>query len=151
MLDNSSGPGDVGLLIVVDGFQPKHKNKATMRTICGYIMAMEPTERYKDKNVITFAVIPSPKKPANLMSFLDPILSEIKDLDIFHGVTGDIPGIAELMNHREHNCLHGCRFAIQLSIPSWGMRIFQAQKTCEHEKILLMVEVIFIWMMFPQP
>ncbi|KAG1435702.1 hypothetical protein G6F56_013869 [Rhizopus delemar] len=75
-----ANPGDVGLLIVVDGFQPKHKNKATMTTICGYIMTMEPTERYKDENVITFAVIPGPKKPANLMSFLDPILSEIKDL-----------------------------------------------------------------------
>lgn len=40
-----ANPGDVGLLIVVDGFQPKHKNKATMTTICGYIMTMEPTER----------------------------------------------------------------------------------------------------------
>lgn len=109
--------------------------------------------------MITFAVIPGPKKPANLMSFLDPILSEIKDLgehgfdikkngeSIFcgkvylMGITGDIPGIAELMNHHGHNCLHGCRFCDTVADTTMDMRIFQAQETCEHDKILLMVEV----------
>lgn len=36
--------------------------------------------RYKDENVITFGLIPGPKKPKNLMSFLEPIYEEIREL-----------------------------------------------------------------------
>ena len=37
--------GDIGLMVVVDGFQPKHKAEVTMTTICCYIMSMDPAER----------------------------------------------------------------------------------------------------------
>ena len=61
------------------------------------------------------------------MSFLEPIYEEIKQLGIRGFVvkkgdvkveegkvylmsnTGDIPGIADLMNHDDHMCKHGCR------------------------------------------
>ncbi|CAO3690925.1 unnamed protein product [Rhizopus stolonifer] len=137
---------DIGLLVVVDGFQPKYKKKSTMTSVCCYIMSMDPAERYyfdkihclsitdctlfcryKNDNVLTLDVIPGPKKPANLMSFLVPIYKEIKQLgesgmvvekegvEVYRckvhlmGNTGDIPGIAELMNHDGHMSTNGCR------------------------------------------
>lgn len=36
---------DIGLMLVVDGFQPRHKAKTTMTTICCYIMNLDPAER----------------------------------------------------------------------------------------------------------
>lgn len=137
---------DIGLLVVVDGFQPKYKKKSTMTSVCCYIMSMDPAERYyfdmihcssitdctlfcryKNDNVLTLAVIPGPRKPADLMSFLVPIYEEIKQLgergmvvekegvEVYRckvhlmGNTGDIPGIAELMNHDGHMSTNGCR------------------------------------------
>ncbi|KAG1439743.1 hypothetical protein G6F56_012190 [Rhizopus delemar] len=120
-------PGDIGLLIVVDGFQPKYHKNTTMTSIVCYVMSMDPNERYKDHNVISLGIIPGPNKPDNLMSFLESIYEEIKQLGIRGFVvkkgdvtveegkvylmsnTGDIPGIADLMNHDGHMCKHGCR------------------------------------------
>lgn len=77
--------------------------------------------------MIPLAIIPGPKKPKYLMTFLKPIIDEINSLsvqgfmvekngEIVHqskvfllGMTGDIPGIADLMNHRGHMSEHGCR------------------------------------------
>ena len=105
--------------------------------------------------MITFAVIPGPKKPANLMSFLDPILSEIKDLgehgfdikkngeSIFcgkvylMGITGDIPGIAELMNHHGHNCLHGCRFCDTVADTTMGHAYFPGSENLRTRQYLI--------------
>ncbi|KAG1444616.1 hypothetical protein G6F56_010230 [Rhizopus delemar] len=82
---------------------------------------MDPAERYKSENVLVLAISPGPKKPTDLMSFLEPIYAEINELgerdmvvnkdgvELYrckvHLVcnTGDIPGIAQLMNH------DGCR------------------------------------------
>ncbi|KAG1032586.1 hypothetical protein G6F43_013740 [Rhizopus delemar] len=77
--------------------------------------------------MITLAIIPGPSKPDNIMSFLRPIVDEIKSLgnngfrvvkdnNIIYkgkvhlmGVMGDIPGVADLMNHAGHMAYHGCR------------------------------------------
>lgn len=77
--------------------------------------------------MIPLAILPGPKKPKYLMSFLTPIIEEINSLcargfvveknnEIVHqskvfllGMTGDIPGIADLMNHRGHTSKYGCR------------------------------------------
>ena len=77
--------------------------------------------------MITLAIIPGPSKPDNIMSFLRPIVDEIRSLgnngfrvlkynniiykDKVHlmGVMGDIPGVADLMNHAGHMAYHGCR------------------------------------------
>lgn len=77
---------------------------------------------------MTLAVIPGPKKPFDLMSFLSPIYEEITQLnerglkvvkngeEILNGKvylmcnTGDMPGVADLMNHMHHNGEYGCRF-----------------------------------------
>lgn len=77
---------------------------------------------------MTLAVIPGPKKPFDLMSFLSPIYEKITQLnerglkvvkngeEILNGKvylmcnTGDMPGVADLMNHMHHNGEYGCRF-----------------------------------------
>jgi hypothetical protein len=77
--------------------------------------------------MITLAIIPGPSKPDNIMSFLRPIVDEIrslgnngfrvvKDSSLIYkgkvhlmGLMGDIPGVAELMNHAGHMAYHGCR------------------------------------------
>ena len=77
--------------------------------------------------MITLAIIPGPSKPDNIMSFLQPIVDEIrslgnngfrvlKDNNVIYkgkvhlmGVMGDIPGVADLMNHAGHMAYHGCR------------------------------------------
>ncbi|CAO3668144.1 hypothetical protein GCM10027060_21610 [Nesterenkonia halophila] len=82
---------------------------------------------YASDNVLTLAIIPGPKKPYDLMSFLKPIVDEITGLSrngmvvkkngetvyegkvYLLGATGDIPGIADLMNHAGHMAYRGCR------------------------------------------
>ncbi|KAG0852299.1 hypothetical protein G6F16_013892 [Rhizopus arrhizus] len=77
--------------------------------------------------MITLAIIPGPSKPDNIMSFLRPIVDEIrslgnngfrvvKDSSLIYkgkvhlmGLMGDIPGVADLMNHAGHMAYHGCR------------------------------------------
>ncbi|KAG1577616.1 hypothetical protein G6F47_013048 [Rhizopus delemar] len=83
--------------------------------------------RHTRHHMITLAIIPGPSKPDNIMSFLRPIVDEIRSLgnngfrvlkynniiykDKVHlmGVMGDIPGVADLMNHADHMAYHGCR------------------------------------------
>lgn len=73
------------------------------------------------------AVLPGPKKPAHLDSFLLPIINEIKDLER-HGLivkrngveicrskvhlllaSGDIPAVADMAHFGSHSCKFGCR------------------------------------------
>ena len=86
--------------------------------------------RFKDENVITLGIIPGPKKPKYLMSFLKPIFDEISELNrrgfvvkkndgvVYSGkvhlmcLTGDIPGIAAMMNHGGHQSRCGCRICL---------------------------------------
>lgn len=64
------------------------------------------------------------------MSFLEPIIEEIAELGdkglmvkkddevVYHGkvhligITGDIPGIADLMKHQGHMAYYGCRICV---------------------------------------
>ena len=86
--------------------------------------------RHTADNMITFTITPGPSKPKDIMSFLKPIIDEIVTLgvdgftvkkdgaDIFNGkvhllgITGDIPGVAELMGHGGHSSLYGCRICL---------------------------------------
>lgn len=74
------------------------------------------------------AILPGPKSPKDLDSFLKPIIDEFKDLSE-HGLvvrkngkiiceakvnlviaTGDIPAAASLSHHAGHMSKNGCRF-----------------------------------------
>ncbi|KAG1442091.1 hypothetical protein G6F56_011209 [Rhizopus delemar] len=82
-------PSGVGLLIVVDGFQPKYHRNTTMTSIACYVMSLDPNER------------------GSLVKKGDVTVEEGKVYLMSN--TGDIPGIAGLMNHDGHMCKHGCR------------------------------------------
>jgi hypothetical protein len=78
--------------------------------------------------MLPLGIAPGPLKPYDLMSFLKPYIDEVNYLSknglvvkknnvVVHeskvflmGITGDIPGIADLMNHDGHMSLYGCRF-----------------------------------------
>ena len=78
--------------------------------------------------MIQLAILPGPKSPKDLDSFLKPIVNEFKDLSK-HGLlirrngqevcrsrvnlviaTGDIPAAASLAHHARHMSRNGCRF-----------------------------------------
>lgn len=77
--------------------------------------------------MLPLGIIPGPNKPKDLMSFLRPVIEEVTELSnkgfivqkngipvheskvFLLGITGDIPGIGDLMNHR-HTSYHGCRY-----------------------------------------
>ncbi|KAG1469093.1 hypothetical protein G6F56_003462 [Rhizopus delemar] len=96
------------------------------------VMIIDPSNRHTADNMITFTITPSLSKPKDIMSFLKLIIDEIVALgidgftvkkdgaDIFNekvhllGITGDIPGVAELMGHGGHSSLYGCRICLAL-------------------------------------
>ncbi|KAG1439045.1 hypothetical protein G6F56_012426 [Rhizopus delemar] len=97
-------------------------------------MNIDPSNRHLAENMNTFTVTPGPSKPKDFMSFLKPIIDEIKALGVNgmsvrkHGVevykgkvhllgmTGDMPGVAELINHTGHSSYRGCRFCDTVGI-----------------------------------
>lgn len=77
--------------------------------------------------MIALGVIPGPKKPWDLLSFLKPIINEIEELgrrglsvvkngqEVYFGkvhliaVTGDIPAISDMIGSGRHMSYDGCR------------------------------------------
>lgn len=83
--------------------------------------------RFQNEHLIQLAILPGPKTPENVDSFLKPIVAEFKDLST-HGLlvrqngmqvckakvnliiaTGDIPAAAALARHKGHTSTFGCR------------------------------------------
>lgn len=80
--------------------------------------------------MIQLAILPGPKKPVDLDSFLSPLINEVKDLSTrgmivkIGGVevcrarvhlivaTGDIVGVSDLIHHTGHNGKYPCRFCV---------------------------------------
>ena len=72
-------------------------------------------------------ILPGPKKPSHLLSFLEPIIHEIQELgqrglsvvkngeEVYNGkvhlmaVSGDIPAIGDMMGSARHMSYDGCR------------------------------------------
>ncbi|OAD66599.1 C2H2-type zinc finger transcription factor [Phycomyces blakesleeanus NRRL 1555(-)] len=83
---------------------------------------------YTNKYLLQLAILPGPKKPTHLDSFLIPIINELQDLEA-HGLvvkhnrvelcrskvylllaSGDIPAVADMAHIGSHTSLFGCRF-----------------------------------------
>ncbi|KAG2223197.1 hypothetical protein INT45_011543 [Circinella minor] len=85
------------------------------------VMNFSPLICYENKRMIQLAIIPGPKEPKDLVSFLEPMLKELESLqdvgmdvkgddgNIYHAKvhlligTGDIPAAAKLMLYKGHN------------------------------------------------
>jgi hypothetical protein len=83
--------------------------------------------RFKKKNILITTIIPGPKKPYNMHSFLFPTYQELLRLEkkgmlvrFSNGeqitftttlavVIGDIPACADLCGHMGHQSYYGCR------------------------------------------
>lgn len=83
--------------------------------------------RYTNEYLLQLAILPGSRKPADLDSFLRPIVNELKDLSEYGLVvkrnqteicrakvhllicSGDIPAVADMAHLGSHNSSYGCR------------------------------------------
>lgn len=120
-----SDPRDIALGLSTDGFGPFKNRKQTTWPLVLYNYNLPPEERFQHE--IHIGVIPGPKKPAELDTFLFPLIQELLLLAI--GVTawdalnkeyftlrvfllvvfGDIPAMAMVMRMKGHNGKLPCR------------------------------------------
>ncbi|OAD81231.1 hypothetical protein PHYBLDRAFT_73842 [Phycomyces blakesleeanus NRRL 1555(-)] len=108
-----SNPDDIAIGLYTDGFVNQKK---------------DPSIRYTNKYLLQLAILPGPKKPTHLDSFLILIINELRDLKA-HGLVvkhngvelyrskvylllafGDIPAVADMAHIGSHTSLFGCRF-----------------------------------------
>ena len=119
---------DIALHMSLDGVQVVNMRHHEVTPVILINLNLPPEERYKVENILASMVIPGPKKPNDLDSFLRPLVEELKGLD--HGaeafdantgqtftlrawvtmVTGDGPAIAEAIGFkRPGNAYRPCR------------------------------------------
>jgi hypothetical protein len=140
-----SDPRDIALGLSTDGFGPfKHRTKTAWPIIL-FNYNLPPEERFLKKNIISVGVIPGPKKPGDLDSFLWPLVQELLQLELgvsaFDAITvtvfllraylivvfGDIPAVSMIMRMKGHNGRSPCRMCeIQ------GIRIPSSQVTTHY-------------------
>lgn len=122
-----SSPHDIALALSTDGFTPFKRGKQTCWPIILYNLNLPPEERFKQDNIICVGVIPGPKKPKDIDSFLWPLVEELLQLsagvpafDAASGKaftlraylvlgTGDIPAMSMVMRMKGHNAFSPCR------------------------------------------
>lgn len=122
-----SDPRDIALGLSTDGFGPFKRRTKTSWPVVLFNYNLPPEERFLKKNIISVGNIPGPKKPADLDSFLWPLIQELLQLEIgvsafdvisnvvflLHAflivVFGDIPAVSMLMRMKGHNAILPCR------------------------------------------
>ena len=69
----------LGLMINMDWFQPFVSSSYSVGVIYAVICNLPRTERYKSHNILTLAVIPSPKEPKlhEINNYLNPIINQL--------------------------------------------------------------------------
>lgn len=77
-----SDPRDIALGLSTDGFGPFKKRNKTAWPIIIFNYNLPPKERFRKENVISLGTIPGPKKPADMDSFLWPLVQELLQLEI---------------------------------------------------------------------
>lgn len=117
---------DIALALFTDGFRPFKSGTWCMTIVHFVILNFPPQERYEKKNMIQVCIVPGPRAPKDLFSFLSPTIAELermqegglsatKGSNTFKArvhlllVSGDIPAVAKMMNHRGHTFRFACR------------------------------------------
>jgi hypothetical protein len=77
-----SDPRDVALGFSTDGFGPFKRRNKTAWPLIIFNYNIPPKERFQKKNIISLGTIPGPKKPADMDSFLWPMVQELLQLAI---------------------------------------------------------------------
>lgn len=118
---------DVAFGLSTDGFAPFRRRKTTCWPLILFNYNLPPEIRFHFRHIISLGVIPGPKKPSDIDSFLWPLVQEF--IDLAAGVTafdalsesmfvlraylilvfGDIPAVSLLMKVKGHNGFSPCR------------------------------------------
>jgi hypothetical protein len=122
-----SDPRDIALGLSTDGFGPFKRRNKTAWPIILFNYNLPPSERFRKKNILPIGVIPGPKKPSDMDSFLWPLVQELVQLEIgvkaFDALSravfilhvflilvfGDIPAISMIMRMKGQNGISPCR------------------------------------------
>ena len=120
-------PRDIALGLSTDGFGPFKRRRATAWPIILFNYNLPPETRFHIDNIICLGVIPGPKKPVDMDSFLWPIVEELLRLQLgiqafdvsadelfllrayLIIVFGDIPAVSMVMRMTGHNGFSPCR------------------------------------------
>ncbi|KAG1115135.1 hypothetical protein G6F42_014014 [Rhizopus arrhizus] len=132
----SQNPNNINLLMYTDGFNPFKRGKVHMTLIMFIVFNLPPELRYvekkvtqiwyKKKNIIIPTIIPGPKQPHSIHSFLHEIHKDLLSLqhqgmDVrhkgrqqhftvsFEAIVGDIPACSAICGHKDHTAYYGCR------------------------------------------
>ena len=121
-----SDPHDIALGLSTDGFGPFKRRTKTAWPVIIFNYNLPPEERFLKGNAISVGVIPGPKTPSDLDSFLWPLVQELLQLAIgvsaFDAITkavfilhayliivfGDIPAVLMIMRMKGHNAISPC-------------------------------------------
>ncbi|EUC62864.1 transposase family Tnp2 protein [Rhizoctonia solani AG-3 Rhs1AP] len=124
---------EIALGLAADGMCPFKRRKNSCWPLMLVNYNLPPDERIHIDNLICIGVVPGPKCPADLNSFLQPLVNELLELSrgtaavdatqekLFalraHLITvfGDIPAITKILEFVGHNGCFPCRFC---SIPT---------------------------------
>lgn len=119
---------DIALGLSTDGFAPFKRRKNTAWPLILFNYNLPPDKRFHIDQILALGVIPGPKKPHDIDSFLWPAVCELLELargvrafDILCSsifllrayliaVFGDIPAVSLLMHMKGHNGIRPCRF-----------------------------------------
>ncbi|KAJ3494993.1 hypothetical protein NLJ89_g10699 [Agrocybe chaxingu] len=125
---------DIALGLSTDGFAPFKRRKNTAWPLILFNFNLPPEFRFHMNEILALGVIPGPKKPIDIDSFLWPAILEFIKLvrgvaafDILKSemfalraflilVFGDIPAVALLMHMKGHNGFSPCRMCKILGI-----------------------------------
>lgn len=109
--------------------------------------------RFKEENTFVVTVLPGPKKPYDLFSFLFPLIKDLMVLEskglvvetssgeqfkyqvVMSTVIGDLPAIAEIAGHHSHSSYTGCRICHITGTYKRGMyfpHIDEFGEICQH-------------------
>ena len=136
---------DIALGLSTDGFAPFRNRKSTAWPLILFNYNLPPETRFHVEEILALGVIPGPKKPLDVDSFLWPAILEFirlaqglttfdilkAELFVLHAylilVFGDIPAISLLMHMKGHNGFSPCRMCKIL-----GVRIPASQSTTHY-------------------
>lgn len=122
-------PRDLALSVSADGVDLFNVGKYSIWPLVITSLNVDPRERVKKHNLMLCGIIPGPKNPRDIHSFLRPLIDKLKELangisDVYDASTGtnftlrahlvlvtaDLPAMSKLMGISGHGSYNHCRF-----------------------------------------
>lgn len=148
---------DVAMGLSLDGFCPFKKQTKTAWPLIIFLYNLPPEICFHLENILSLGVIPSPKKPHDIDSFLWPLVEELLKLkkgvsafDVLSQgrfllraflilVFGDMPAISMVMSMKGHNGFSPCRMC-----KITGLRVPGARATTHYSMSLCIGQIILM-------